>query len=88
MIIIYCNFKGFHEKLDYLTFVSRRSFFVKNNFVSLSLSQFADKVCKLKPQKDFCGWYLLFCDQLFERNDLHSEAKYTCCGIDLVERCE
>ena len=47
MIIIYCNFKGFHEKLDYLTFVSRRSFFVKNNFVCLSLPQFADKVCKL-----------------------------------------
>ena len=48
MIIIYCNFKGFHEKLDYLTFVSRRSFFVKNNFVCLSLLQFADFVCKLK----------------------------------------
>jgi len=44
----YSIFKGFHEKLDYLTLVSLRSFFVKNNFVSLSLFQFADKVYKLK----------------------------------------
>ena len=33
----YCIFKGFHKKLDYLTVVSLRSFFAKNNFVSLSL---------------------------------------------------
>ena len=36
-LITYCIFKGFHKKLDYLTIVSIRSFFVKNNFVSLSL---------------------------------------------------
>ena len=60
MIIIYCNFKGFHEKLDYLTFVSRRSFFVKNNFVCLSLLQFADFVCKLNfLQKEKAFYYNL-----------------------------
>ena len=54
----YCIFKGFHKKLDYLTIVSLRSFFVKNNFVSLSLFQFADFVCKLKGQrKILCPFY-------------------------------
>jgi len=52
----YCIFKGFHKKLDYLTIVSLRSFFVKNNFVSLSLFQFADFVCKLKR----VAWATLF----------------------------
>ena len=51
----YCICKGFHEKLDCLTLVSLRSFFVKNNFVSLSLSQFADFVCKLRV-----GFHRLF----------------------------
>ena len=59
MIIIYCNFKGFHEKLDYLTFVSRRSFFVKNNFVCLSLLQFADFVCKLKPSQKAMVFFII-----------------------------
>ena len=34
--------------LDYLTFVSLRSHFAETNLISLSLSQFADFVCKLK----------------------------------------
>ena len=34
--------------LDYLTFVSLRSHFVKTNLIFLSLFQFADFVCKLK----------------------------------------
>jgi hypothetical protein len=33
--------------LDYLTFVSLRSHFVKTNLISLTLFQFADFVCKL-----------------------------------------
>ena len=41
-------FKDFHEMLDYLTFVSLRSHFVETNLIFLSLSQFADFVCKLK----------------------------------------
>ncbi|MBQ4317142.1 MAG: hypothetical protein IJC20_02730 [Clostridia bacterium] len=51
----YCIFKGFHKKLDYLTIVSLRSFFVKNNFVSLSLFQFADFVCKLRLPECISG---------------------------------
>ena len=43
--------------LDYLTFVSLRSHFAETNLIFLSLSQFADKVCKLK-EGDFP---LLFC---------------------------
>ena len=34
--------------LDYLTIVSLRSHFAETNLIFLSLSQFADKVCKLK----------------------------------------
>ena len=36
-------FNGFHEKLGYLTFVSLRPFFVKNNFVSLGIAVFYAK---------------------------------------------
>jgi hypothetical protein len=46
-LIFYCIFKDFHEMLDYLTFVSLRSHFVKTNLISLTLFQFADFVCKL-----------------------------------------
>ena len=42
--------------LDYLTFVSLRSHFAETNLISLSLSQFADFVCKLKSH--FCGFFL------------------------------
>ncbi len=48
VLIIYCIFKGFHEKLDCLTIVSLRSFFAKTTLISLSLIQFADFVCKLR----------------------------------------
>ena len=37
--------------LDYLTFVSLRSHFAETNLISLSLPQFADKVCKLRRRK-------------------------------------
>ena len=46
-LYFYCIFKGFHEKLDYLTIVSLRSLFVKNSLISLSLFQFVDFVYKL-----------------------------------------
>ena len=36
--------------LDYLTFVSLRSHFVKTNLISLTLFQFADFVCKLRER--------------------------------------
>ena len=46
----YCIFKGFEEKLDYLTIVSLRSLFSKNNFVFLPLVQSVDFVYRLKGQ--------------------------------------
>ena len=53
----HCIFKDFYENLDYLTLVSLRSFFIKNNLVSLGLRLFADFVRKQKRLPDgslFC----------------------------------
>ena len=43
----YCIFKDFDKKLNCRTIVRRRSFFIKNNFVSLSPVYFSDFVSKI-----------------------------------------
>ena len=52
-LYFYCIFKGFHEKLDYLTIVSLRSLFVKNSLISLSLFQF---VCVISLFRKYNGF--------------------------------